>query len=183
MNYWMFSIIVKDKQIFVRAGPYHERKLYNFCNIVKNFIYKKDFVPLAPLEYFENVTLNPAPFCIHCGIFKKIEKACAGACCAIFCDLPDYSQWIKFETASRDYQCIWILIGCYKLSNLRFKLIITIPWEDHRSLKHRKRAIINVKNNDEMCFMRDSSANNFPFCAENVVPLNATGRVKKLLLT
>lgn len=75
--------IVKDKQIFVRAGPYHERKLNNFCNIVKNFIYKKDFVPLAPLEYFENVTLNPAPFCIHCGIFKKIEKS---MCWCLLCN-------------------------------------------------------------------------------------------------
>lgn len=67
--------IVKYKQILVRAGPNHERKIYNFSNIVKHFIYKKDFAPLASLEYFEHVIINPAPFCIHCGIFEKIEKS------------------------------------------------------------------------------------------------------------
>lgn len=65
--------MVKNKQIFIRAGPDHERKVYNFANIIKNFMYKIEYEPIVSLEYFDHVTLNPAPFCIHCGLFKKIE--------------------------------------------------------------------------------------------------------------
>lgn len=74
--------IVKEENILIRAGPNHERKVYNFANVVKHFIYKKKFEPLATLEYFHHIQMNPVPFCIHCGIFKKIEKSlCACALC------------------------------------------------------------------------------------------------------
>lgn len=67
--------IVKNKVIFIRAGPNHERKLYNFANIVKHFMYKKEIEPILPIEYFVNVIINPVSFCICCGIFQKIEQS------------------------------------------------------------------------------------------------------------
>lgn len=67
--------IVKRKEIIIRAGPDHERKLYNFAAIIKHFLYRKEFEPIATKQYFEDVTMNPSVFCIHCGIFKKIEKS------------------------------------------------------------------------------------------------------------
>lgn len=67
--------MVKNKGIFIRAGLNHERKLYSFVNIVKHFMYKKEIEPLASIEYFVNVVVNPSPFCIQCGLFQKIEKS------------------------------------------------------------------------------------------------------------
>lgn len=87
--------IVKNKQIFIRAGPNHERKIYNFANIVKHFIYKKiEFEPIAPLEYFEHVIMNPVPFCIHCGIFGKIEKS------TCWCNLCNFLRFVGVFTTN-----------------------------------------------------------------------------------
>lgn len=66
---------VKSKVIFVRAGPNHERTLYNFSSIVRQFMFKKAFEPLAPKIFFEHVVMNPVPFCLDCGFFRKIEKS------------------------------------------------------------------------------------------------------------
>lgn len=33
--------VVKEKEISIRCGVDHERMIYNFANIIKNFIYKK----------------------------------------------------------------------------------------------------------------------------------------------
>lgn len=74
---------VKNKLIYIRAGQNNERKLYSFSNIVKNFMYKKKIDPLVTLEYFDNVIVNPTPFCIHCGLFKKIEES---LCCCKLCN-------------------------------------------------------------------------------------------------
>lgn len=67
---------VKKKEIFIRCGPNHERMIYSFANIIKHFIYQKnEFEPFAPAKYFENIAMNPIPFCIHCGLFEKIQKS------------------------------------------------------------------------------------------------------------
>lgn len=73
----LFAIfnVLKGKNILIRCGPDHERMIYNFDNIIKNFIYKNKFNSLVPAKYFENVAMDPIPFCIHCGIFKKIQNS------------------------------------------------------------------------------------------------------------
>lgn len=67
--------LVKNKQIIIRAGPDHERKIYNYANIIKNFMYKNEIEPIVPLEYFEHVKVDATPFCIHCGLFQKIQNS------------------------------------------------------------------------------------------------------------
>lgn len=86
----LFSVfnVVKNKEIFVRAGPNHKRTIYNFANIVKHFIYKKEYEPIVPLEYFEHVKMNPAPFCFNCGLFQKIEMS---KCWCNLCEFLRYA--------------------------------------------------------------------------------------------
>lgn len=67
--------VMKRKEIIIRAGPEHERKLYNFAGIIKHFLYRNVFEPIATLQYFQHVTMKPSVFCIHCGMYEKIEKS------------------------------------------------------------------------------------------------------------
>lgn len=66
----------KSKQICIRAGKDENRKTlgktYDFARMVKNYIYRQRCERLVSLEYFENIEKRPVPFCIKCGLFKKI---------------------------------------------------------------------------------------------------------------
>lgn len=64
----------KNQDLFIRVGEKISRKTYKFSNIVKHFIYKQSYEPLVAPEYFEILNLKPTPFCIHCGLRRKIEQ-------------------------------------------------------------------------------------------------------------
>lgn len=74
----------KNQDLYIRVGDVNTRKNYKFANIVKQHIYKQTYEPLVTLQYFKNLELNPAPFCVHCGIIQKIDDV---FCCCMLCDL------------------------------------------------------------------------------------------------
>lgn len=66
----------KHKDLFIRHGEETKRKAHLFSNMVKHYIYKGlQKPPLVESLYFELIEVNPKPFCVKCGLIRKIEDA------------------------------------------------------------------------------------------------------------
>lgn len=65
---------IKSRELYIRAGLEHERKIYSSGDIVKNHLYQRICRQLCASKYFANVCLNPTPFGPNCGVYKKIEE-------------------------------------------------------------------------------------------------------------
>lgn len=79
----------KSQDLYIRVGDVKTRKNYKFANIVKHHIYDQSYdKSLVSMAYFENLKLKPTPFCVDCGLIRKIEES---LCNCLLCNLAKYA--------------------------------------------------------------------------------------------
>lgn len=65
----------KNRYLYIRHGEETRRKIHLFSNMVKHFIYKRLGKPsLVGSLYLPFIEINPKPFCVKCGLIRKIEN-------------------------------------------------------------------------------------------------------------
>lgn len=86
----------KNQDLYIRAGEMMERTHFKFANIVKHHIYKQTYGPLATLQFFENLELNPTPFCIACGlILKTYGHHCSCRACRLLREALQFTSFVE----------------------------------------------------------------------------------------
>lgn len=80
---------VKNKGFAIRAGKIHQRKMFEFSTILKNYMYKHAHESLVDIAYFENLEKTASTaICFKCGLINYIKK---NVCRCHMCDIMRFA--------------------------------------------------------------------------------------------